>query len=83
MLGLPHLFKETAMAFKETKGDKTVEACVLPAPGGMFKGYVRVIEKRGEHIIGKTIGRGCGRPMPTAEAALELAEAEAKRVIAL
>jgi hypothetical protein len=24
------------MAFKETKGNKTVEACVMPAPGGMF-----------------------------------------------
>jgi hypothetical protein len=26
------------MVFKETKGNKTVEACVMPAPGGMFKG---------------------------------------------
>jgi hypothetical protein len=71
------------MAFKETKGNKTVEACVMPAPGGMFKGYIRVTMKRGNHVIGQTIGRGCGRPMPTAEAALELAESEARRVIAL
>jgi hypothetical protein len=71
------------MAFKENKGNKTVEACVMPAPGGMFKGYIRVTTKRDNQIIGQTIGRGCGRPMPTAEAAMELAEAEAKRVIAL
>ncbi len=50
---------------------------------GMFKGYIRVTTKRGNHTIGQTIGRGCGRPMLTAEAALELAEAEVRRVIAL
>jgi hypothetical protein len=71
------------MAFKETKGNKTVEACVMPAPGGMFKGFIRVTTKRDNKIIGQAIGRGCGRPMPTAEVAMELAEAEAKRVIAL
>lgn len=71
------------MAYKETKGNKTVEACVMPAPGGMFKGYIRVTTKRGNQMVGKTIGRGCGRPVQTAEAALELAEAEAKRVIAV
>lgn len=43
------------MAFKEAKGNKTVEAFV----------------------------RGCGRPAPTAEATMQLAEVEAKRVIAL
>jgi hypothetical protein len=71
------------MAFKETKGNKSVEACVMPAPGGMFKGYIRVTTKRSNQIILQTTGRGCGRPVPTAEAAMELAEAEAKRVIAL
>jgi hypothetical protein len=71
------------MAFKETKDNKTVEACVMPAPGGMFKGYIRITTKRGNHTIQQTIGRGCGRPVSTAEAAMELAEAEAKRVIAL
>ena len=55
----------------------------MPAPGGMFKGYIRVTTKRGNHVIGQTIGRGFGRPVPTAEAALELAESEARRVIAL
>lgn len=44
------------MAFKETKGNKTVEACVMPAPGDMFKGYLRVTTKRGNQLIGKTIG---------------------------
>jgi len=69
------------MAFKETKGNKTVEACVMPAPGGMFKGYIRVVTRHGSESIGKTIGRGCGRPVKTEQAALELAEIEARRVI--
>lgn len=55
----------------------------MAAPGGMFKGYIRVTTQRGSQIIAETIGRRCGRPVATAEAALELAEAEAKRVIAL
>jgi hypothetical protein len=72
------------MAFKETKGNKIVEACVMPAPGGMFRRYIRLATKRGDHTIQQTIGRGSyGRPMPTANAALELAEVEAKQVIAL
>jgi hypothetical protein len=71
------------MAFKETKGNKTVEALVTPAPGGMFKGYIRVTTERNGQVIGETTGRGCGRPMPTAEAAMAFAEAEAKRVLAL
>jgi hypothetical protein len=74
---------ETAMAFQETKGNKTVEACVMPAPGGMFKGYIRVTTKRGNHTIERTIGRGCGRPVKTEEEALELTEREARRVLAL
>jgi hypothetical protein len=69
------------MAFKETKGNRTVEACVKPAPGGMFKGYIRVVTDRGNVSVGKTIGRGCGRPVKTEQAALELAETEARRVI--
>jgi hypothetical protein len=69
------------MAFKETKGNKTVEACVMPAPGGMFKGYIRVVTQHGSESIGQTIGRGCGRPVKTEQAALELAETEARRVI--
>jgi len=74
---------ETDMAFKETNGDKTVEACVMPAPGGMFKGYIRVVTKRGNATVGQTIGRGCGRPVKTEAAAMELAEAEARRVLAI
>jgi hypothetical protein len=69
------------MAFKETKGNKTVEACVMPAPGGMFKGYIRVVTQHGNESIGQTIGRRCGRPVKTEQAALELAEVEARRVI--
>jgi len=71
------------MTFKETKGSKTVEACVMPAPGGMFKGYIRVQTTRHGIIVGQTTGRGCGRPMPTEAEALAFAEAEAKRVLAL
>jgi hypothetical protein len=74
---------ETTMVFKETKGNKTVEACVMPAPGGMFKGYIRVTTKRGSHTIERSIGRGCGRPVKTEQEALELAEPEARRVLAL
>jgi hypothetical protein len=71
------------MSFKETKGDKTVEACVMPAPGGMFKGYIRITRRRGSQIICQSTGRGCGRPMPSSEAAMELAASEARRVLAL
>lgn len=67
------------MTFKETKGNLTVEACVMPAPGGMFKGYIRVTMKRGNQITGQTIGRGCGRPVATREEA----EAEARRRISI
>ena len=69
------------MAFKETKGNKTVEALVMPAPGAMFKGYIRVVTEHVNGSIGQTIGRGCGRPVKPAQAALELAEIEARRVI--
>ncbi len=71
------------MAFTETRRNQTVEACVMPAPGGMFKGYIRLTTKHGDHTIQQTIGRGCGRPMPTAKLAIVLAEAVAKRVIGL
>ncbi|WP_333980403.1 hypothetical protein [Burkholderia orbicola] len=71
------------MTFKETKGNLTVEACVMPAPGGMFKGYIRVTMKRGNQITGQTIGRGCGRPVATREEAEALAEAEARRRISI
>lgn len=69
------------MGFKQTKGDMTVEACVMQAPGGMFKGYVRVTTKRGNQIVGQTTGRGCGRPVATADAAEALAEVEARRLL--
>jgi hypothetical protein len=71
------------MAFKETKGNRTVEACVMPAPGGMFKGCIRVTTQRGDHTIERTIGRGCGRPVKSEQEALDLAEPEARRVLAL
>ncbi|PFH08477.1 hypothetical protein BCF11_0832 [Collimonas sp. PA-H2] len=69
------------MAFKETKGNKTVEARVAPAPGGMFKGVIQVSTQRGDQVFVQTIGKGCGRPVKTEQAALELAEREARRVI--
>jgi hypothetical protein len=47
------------------------------------RGYIRVTTKRGSHTIERTIGRGCGRPVKTEQEALELAEPEARRVLAL
>jgi len=71
------------MAFKETKGNKTVEAQVAPAPGGMFKGVIKVSTQRGDRVFVQVIGKGCGRPVKTEAAALELAEREARRVVGL
>jgi hypothetical protein len=70
------------MEFKSSKGDKTVEACVLPAPGGMFKGYFRITIKRGTHTLRQVVGRDAGRPVKTEAEAMELAEAAAKRELA-
>ncbi|WP_454825346.1 hypothetical protein [Paraburkholderia xenovorans] len=72
------------MAFKETRGKKTVEACVMAAPGGMYKGYIRVttVLQSGK-VLGQTIGRGCGRPVQTRDEAMAFAKAEAKRVLEL
>ncbi|MFL9867388.1 hypothetical protein PQR67_24700 [Paraburkholderia fungorum] len=69
------------MAFKQTKGNVTVEACVLPAPGHMFKGALRVTTTRQDRQIQRVTGRGCGRPMRDSGAALALAEAEARRML--
>lgn len=66
------------MAFKQTKGNVTVEACVFPAPGHMFKGALRVTTARQDRQIQRVTGRGCGRPMRDCAAALALAEAEAE-----
>ncbi|WP_341316505.1 hypothetical protein WN982_34610 [Paraburkholderia sp. IMGN_8] len=71
------------MAFKQTKGDVTVEACVFPAPGNMFKGALRVTTTRNNKQIQRVTGRGCGRPMRSSAQALELAEAEARRMLGL
>jgi hypothetical protein len=71
------------MTFKETKGNKTVEAKVMPAPGGMFKGVIRVTIQRNDQTFGYTTGRGCGRPMRSEPAALELAELEARRLLGM
>jgi hypothetical protein len=71
------------MAFKQTKGNTTVEACVLPSPGQMFKGAVRVTTVRDKKTLQQITGRGCGRPMNSAEAALELAETAARRMLGL
>lgn len=74
---------EDVMAFKQTKGSMTVEACVLPSPGQMFKGAVRVTTSRKNKTLEQVTGRGCGRPMPSPEAALELAEAAARRMLGI
>jgi len=71
------------MAFKQTKGNMTVEACVFPAPGQMFKGALRVTTRRHDKTLEQITGRRCGRPMRSAEAALELAELEARRILGL
>ncbi|MGF6721944.1 hypothetical protein P3T43_001291 [Paraburkholderia sp. GAS41] len=71
------------MAFKQTKGSMTVEACVFPAPGQMFKGALRVTTLRNDKALRQITGRGCGRPMRSADAALELAELEARRILGL
>lgn len=70
------------MAFHESKGDKTVEACVQPAPGGMFKGYVRITIKRGTQVLRQVVGRDAGRPVKTEAEAMGLAEEAAKRELA-
>ncbi|MBC8736254.1 MULTISPECIES: hypothetical protein [Paraburkholderia] len=70
------------MAFQETKGNKTVEACVQAAPGGMFKGYVRITVKRGTQILRHVVGRDAGRPVKTEAEAMGLAEEAAKRELA-
>jgi hypothetical protein len=69
------------MAFKQTKGNMTIEACVLPSPGGMYKGAVRVTTKRDKKTLEQVTGRGCGRPMDSEGAALELAENAARRML--
>jgi len=48
------------MAFKETKGNKTVEALVMPAPGAMFKGYIRVVTQHGNESIGQQLDADVG-----------------------
>lgn len=68
------------MAFKQTKGSVTVEICVFPAPGGMFKGALRVTTTRHGRQLQQVTGRGCRRPMPISAQALELAEIEARRL---
>ena len=69
------------MTFKQTKGNTTIEACVMPSPGGMFKGAVRVMTVRDKKTIEQITGRGCGRSVNTADAALELAESAARKTL--
>ncbi|MFK4445924.1 hypothetical protein ABH944_006119 [Caballeronia udeis] len=69
------------MAFKQTEGNVTVEACVLPSPGQMFKGALRVTTVRDTKTIERVTGRGCGRPMRDADAALAMAETAAKQML--
>ncbi|MBC8736389.1 hypothetical protein F6X40_06005 [Paraburkholderia sp. UCT31] len=69
------------MAFKQTKGNVTVEACVFPAPGQMFEGALRVTTAWRHKQIHQVIGRRCGRPTGSYAQALALAEAEARRML--
>jgi hypothetical protein len=75
------IFMENVMAFKQTKGNITVEACVLPSPGQMFKGAIRVTTIRDMKTIERVTGRGCGRPVRDADAALAMAETAARQMI--
>jgi hypothetical protein len=75
------IFLENVMAFKQTKGNMTVEACVLPSPGQMFKGAIRVTTIRDTKKIERVTGRGCGRPVREADAALAMAESAARQMI--
>jgi hypothetical protein len=77
----PHQFMDDVMAFKKTKGNMTVEACVLPSPGQMFKGAIRVTTVRDTKTIERVTGRGCGRPMRDSDAALAMAETAARQMI--
>jgi hypothetical protein len=72
---------ENFVAFKKTKGNMTVEACVLPSPGQMFKGAIRVTIIRDKKTIVRVTGRGCGRPVGDADAALAMAEIAARQAI--
>jgi hypothetical protein len=56
---------------------------VFPAPGQMFKGALRVTTTRNDKTLQQITGRGCGRPMRSSDAALELAELEARRILGL
>ncbi|ASW00584.1 hypothetical protein [Paraburkholderia aromaticivorans] len=69
------------MAFKQTRGGVTVEACVFPAPGHMFKGALRVTTVRHDQPVQRITGRRCGRPVASSGQALELAELEARRML--
>jgi len=57
------------MAFKQTKGNMTVEACVFPAPGQMFKGALRVTTtnattRRSSKSLDAAAAGRCAVPMP-------------------
>jgi hypothetical protein len=71
------------MAFNQTKGNVTVEACVFPAPGQRFKGALRITTTRHDKQILRITGRGCGRPMRSFAQALALAELEARRMLGI
>lgn len=71
------------MAFRQTKGNITIEACVIPAPGHMFKGALRVTTTRHDRQIERITGRGCGRPMRHFDEALALAEIEARHMLGI
>jgi hypothetical protein len=47
----------------------------------MYKGAVRVTTKRDKKTLEQVTGRGCGRPMNSEGAALELAENAARRML--
>ena len=70
------------MATQAKKGDKTVEAFVKPAPGGMFKGYLRITTVREGVSRVQEAGREAGRAVKEQAEALALAQAAAQRELA-
>jgi hypothetical protein len=68
------------MALKQTKGHVSVEACMFPASGQMFKGALRVTATRRDRQIQRIATRGHGRPTHRCAQASAFAEVEAREL---
>jgi hypothetical protein len=52
----------------------TIDVEVLEMDGDLFQGYLRIIERRGVHSIGRSTARGIVGPWGTREEAIAAAE---------